>query len=170
MNYNEFISHFDVKKYNNKSCQAICPAHNDKKPSLCIREKDNKILVNCLAGCHTEDVVSKVGLKMSDLFNEPLKKQKNSVKQLEKEYLYTDEEGRVLYKAIRYKPKEFRQAQYINGIWQFNMQNVKYVPYNLPNVVKADIIYFVEGEKDADNLNRLGLTATTTISRSSWIQ
>ena len=44
------------------------------------------------------------------------------------------------------------------------MTGVRYVLYNLPNVVKSEEIYFVEGEKDADNLNKMGLVATTTVS------
>lgn len=84
------------------------------------------------------------------------------MKQIEKEYIYTDEESRILNKVIRYNPKDFKQAQYINGMWKYNMQNAKHVPYNLPNIVKSDSIYWVEGEKDADNLNSLGLVATTT--------
>lgn len=44
------------------------------------------------------------------------------------------------------------------------MTGVKKVLYNLPNVVNSDTIYFVEGEKDADNLNKIGLVGTTTVS------
>ena len=43
------------------------------------------------------------------------------------------------------------------------MHNVKRIPYNLPNVVKSEIIYWVEGEKDVDNLNKIGLTPLSTI-------
>ena len=47
------------------------------------------------------------------------------------------------------------------------MHNVKRVLYNLHNVIKSDVIYFVEGEKDADNLNEIGLVATTTANGAS---
>lgn len=87
-----------------------------------------------MLGCNIKNILNNIGLTEKDLYNNEHKNY--SMRQIYAEYLYTDKEGRVLYKAIRYKPKEFRQAQYINGIWQFNMQNVKYVPYNLPNVVK----------------------------------
>ncbi len=47
----------------------------------------------------------------------------------------------------------------------FNVPPEHRIPYNLPAVIKAvaarETVYFVEGEKDADTLNRLGLTATT---------
>lgn len=41
------------------------------------------------------------------------------------------------------------------------------VIYNLPGVIKTDTVYIVEGEKDADNLIKLGLTATTSFDGAS---
>jgi len=79
------------------------------------------------------------------------------------EYIYADEENKPLYKVMRFQPKSFVQAKYDNNNWVFKMTNARYVLYNLANVIKADIIYFVEGEKDADNLNKLGLTTTTSV-------
>jgi hypothetical protein len=37
---------------------ARCPAHDDRRPSLSVREgADGRVLVWCFAGCPTEDVV-----------------------------------------------------------------------------------------------------------------
>jgi hypothetical protein len=48
---------------------ALCPAHEDTRPSLTISEGDEgRALVHCFAGCQPEDVVSALGLEMSDLF------------------------------------------------------------------------------------------------------
>lgn len=115
-------------------------------------------------GCDVKDILSAVGLEEKDLFNNPSKPEKSV---LVKEYLYRDETNKVLYKVMRYEPKRFVQAKLENDVWKFKMTDVTYVPYNLPNVVKSDIVYFVEGEKDADNLNDLGLVATTTVSGAS---
>ena len=50
---------------------ACCPAHEDKDPSLSIREGDErKVLLNCFAGCHIDDVVAALDLTMADLFAE----------------------------------------------------------------------------------------------------
>ncbi len=49
---------------------ACCPSHEDKKPSLAIRDVDGKILLKCFAGCSAFDVVSAIGLTLSDLFPE----------------------------------------------------------------------------------------------------
>jgi hypothetical protein len=45
-----------------------CPAHEDRRPSLGIRvEEDGKVLINCLAGCETGDVLEALELRWSDL-------------------------------------------------------------------------------------------------------
>ncbi len=48
---------------------ARCPAHDDRSPSLSIRElPDGRTLIHCHAGCAPGDVVAAVGLRMGDLF------------------------------------------------------------------------------------------------------
>ena len=48
---------------------ARCPAHEDRRPSLSIRElPDSTLLVKCWAGCGAADVVAAVGLSLADLF------------------------------------------------------------------------------------------------------
>jgi hypothetical protein len=49
--------------------KALCPAHGDRNPSLSIKEANNGgVVLNCFAGCKTEDVLSAAGLTMRDLF------------------------------------------------------------------------------------------------------
>jgi KaiC/GvpD/RAD55 family RecA-like ATPase len=50
---------------------AQCPAHNDGRPSLSLRPIEGSVLVYCMAGCQTGDVVSALGLSMTDLFDDP---------------------------------------------------------------------------------------------------
>jgi hypothetical protein len=52
---------------------ACCPAHEDKTPSMAIKERDGKIILHCFAGCPVENIVGAVGMDMTDLFppNEP---------------------------------------------------------------------------------------------------
>lgn len=160
----------ECKKINSNSYMAKCPAHNDKRASLSIKESNEKILIHCFAGCKTEDIVKRMGLTMKDLFREKYEnKEKNKRLKIEAEYIYVSENGDKLYKVIRYNPKRFIQARFNNNSnnWDFNMNGVQYVLYNLPNVIKTETIYFVEGEKDADNLNKLGLVATTTVGGAS---
>jgi hypothetical protein len=50
---------------------ARCPAHDDKSPSLAIRELDDgRTLVHCFSGCAAADVLNAVGLDFDALFPE----------------------------------------------------------------------------------------------------
>jgi hypothetical protein len=52
---------------------ARCPAHEDRSPSLSIRDMgDGRILLKCFAECDTEAVLQAMGLQFSDLFPERL--------------------------------------------------------------------------------------------------
>lgn len=158
MHIEEIIGRFpNAKKIGEKSFQVKCKSHKDDKASLTITEEDNKILMHCHAGCSLNQILSSIGLQEKDLFNNVQEKPR-----VVAEYIYTDENNKPLYKVMRFEPKNFVQAKYDNGNWIFKMTGVNYVPYNLPNVIKSNIVYFVEGEKDANNLNSLGLVATTT--------
>ena len=49
--------------------QALCPAHQDKSPSLSIRETDDqRVLLHCFAGCSVESILDAVELTFDDLF------------------------------------------------------------------------------------------------------
>jgi hypothetical protein len=51
------------------SWKALCPAHEDREPSLSVTEGDDgRALLKCFAGCATEDIVAELGLEMKDLF------------------------------------------------------------------------------------------------------
>jgi hypothetical protein len=48
---------------------ARCPAHDDKSPSLAIKETpDGTVLLHCFAGCSVHEITSAVGIELSDLF------------------------------------------------------------------------------------------------------
>lgn len=50
---------------------ACCPAHDDRNPSLAVREEpDGRVLIQCFAGCETEDVLGAVGLEWKDIMPE----------------------------------------------------------------------------------------------------
>ena len=65
---------------------------------------------------------------------------------------------------MRYEPKDFSQRRPDgNGgwIWKNLFKDVKPILYRLPEVVNANEVLIVEGEKDCDNLSELGFVATT---------
>lgn len=46
-----------------------CPAHEDKNPSMTVRELDDgRVLVHCFAQCATEDILAAMGLEFDALF------------------------------------------------------------------------------------------------------
>jgi len=54
---------------------ACCPAHEDKNPSMTVRETpEGMVLVHCFAGCSLEDICGAVGVKVEDLFPEKLER------------------------------------------------------------------------------------------------
>lgn len=58
-----------VKRTGAGRWQARCPAHDDRGPSLSIRELDDgRVLVHCFAGCDVHSVLSAVSLSFDDLF------------------------------------------------------------------------------------------------------
>ena len=53
--------------------QARCPSHDDRHPSLTIRQGRDAVLVRCWShGCTPEQIVHALGLSMRDLFDAPL--------------------------------------------------------------------------------------------------
>src|SRR6266498_864614 len=139
---------------------AQCPAHDDTQASLSVRGADGKVLLNCHAGCTTEDVAAAIGMNLADLFDATLPRDKPITIA---EYRYTDETGALLYTVERRIPKTFRMRA-ADG--SYRLTGVRRVLYRLPDVTAAaaehGTIYVVEGEKDADNLTAAGVVATCT--------
>ena len=52
---------------------ARCPAHDDGRPSLSVRElADGRVLLHDFGGCATSDVLAALGLDVADLFPEKI--------------------------------------------------------------------------------------------------
>jgi len=185
----KILSRLESEDRGDGQYQAHCPAHDDKKPSLSITEAEpgGKVLLYCQAGCATEDVLGALNLSWQDLFpgDGVLNSKGKDAKQGKEEatYDYTDEEGKLKYQVVRYEPKGFAQRHPDGrGGWLWDLKGMKKVPYRLPEVIKAikegRQVFIVEGEKDADNLVKMGFTATTnsggagkwTEEHAKWLQ
>lgn len=142
---------------------ALCPAHDDNKQSLSHSCNDGKILLHCHAGCTIDEIVNALGIKTTDLFEE--EPEKKSTMNIVAKYSYFDENKNLAYQVVRLSPKSFRQRRPDGkGGWLWNMRGIKPLPYKLLELKAAlansETVFVVEGEKDADNLAALGLTAT----------
>ena len=63
------LSHLSKVRGRNGAWTACCPAHEDKSPSLAIKEGDDgRVLLHCFGGCDVHSVLGAVGMDMSDLF------------------------------------------------------------------------------------------------------
>ena len=85
----------------------------------------------------------------------------NTRPEIVKTYDYTDASGNLVFQVCRMEPKSFRQRRPDGKGWAWNLKGVEPVLYRLPQVLKAQEVVIVEGEKDADALAALGFAATT---------
>ncbi|WP_288076439.1 AAA family ATPase [Pseudomonas sp.] len=132
-------------------------------------------MVHCHAGCAQDDVINALKLKnlWPDLRKErmdapapfvPMKLGQGKGKVVAT-YDYTDEHGELLFQAVRYEPKDFRQRKPMpDGSWLWSIKGVRRVLYRLPelidNIAAGKTIYIVEGEKDVEAARSIGLAAT----------
>ncbi|MGY1712525.1 AAA family ATPase [Geodermatophilus sp. SYSU D00758] len=128
---------------------ARCPAHEDRSPSLSLRQIEGQALVYCHAGCATLDVLTALGLTLADLYDEP------------KGAAYRYDDGRVVHRS---PDKRFRQSGRTQGTASL------YRLGKVTNAVAAGrTVYLVEGEKDVHALESVGLVATTSpMGSANW--
>ena len=132
--------------------KALCPAHEDKNPSLSIRQGTGQVLMFCHAGCAINDVVTALGLTTRDLFDN-----KKGV-----DYNYRHE-GRNVRKVHRTHDKQFTQSGIEEGV------NVLYNPGEAS--FQGAKVYLPEGEKDVDTLVSVGVIAVTSpMGAATWAQ
>lgn len=138
-----------------KGWEALCPCHDDHKPSLSIAVgTKRKVVAKCHAGCHFEDIAFAL-FPGSDI---PAKT-----------FTYTDRNDKPLYRTMRIgKEKNFTVQSYVRGKWKKGMElNPKRVPYRLPQLIKGIKagmeVWVVEGEKDVETLRSKGQIATCNV-------
>jgi len=163
-------THFGPMRASGGQWLTQCRAHDDRTPSLAIRVIDDKVLVNCHAGCTLQDVLAAHELMAADLF---LEERKPAVERLwdgmevEETYDYRDEDGALLFQVVRCKGKRFLQRRPDHTSktgWRYNLDSVRRVPYRLPRILDAmregKEILIVEGEADVHAAEAAGRVAT----------
>ncbi len=151
---------------NGAGWSAKCPAHEDRRASLSIGEGDDgRALLKCHAGCGLGAILDKLGLREADLFPAREPGAAHARGRIVATYDYTDQAGVLLYQVVRFEPKDFRQRRPDGvGGWTWSLDGVRRVLYRLPRVLgtakASGVVYVVEGEKDVEALEALGLVAT----------
>ena len=154
--------------------------HGDKNRSFSARATPTRILLKCHKGCSLEAICSALQIRQSYLFRDQEKRLARTAakpapvvkpedrqppaiaKRVSVLYDYVDVAGKLLFQTVRYDPKDFRQRRPDNnGGWIWNLEGVKPILFNLPQVHEANTVYIVEGEKDVLTMrDKFGLVAT----------
>jgi len=71
MNAAELVLRLEAVRRGSAGYVARCPAHNDKNPSLSVRDGEQGVLVKCWSGCDLREITAAVGLRIADLFYDP---------------------------------------------------------------------------------------------------
>lgn len=164
MELQDFINRLTGAKKTGKGFVALCPAHDDKNPSLSVSNGGGKILLKCHAGCTPEAIVRAMGLSMKDLFTGNGSDGSKEDRPIIATHDYLDSQGHLLFQKARFatKPKTKPRHKRPDGKWRWGAGTVKRPLYRLPEISDTAEVVVVEGEKDVDSLFRLGFKATTT--------
>jgi hypothetical protein len=169
---------------------ASCPVpghgkgNGDKNPSLSISiNDDGKPLFHCHGGCTQEDVFNTIkDMRLLPELEErpdPLANIKPlPIIKFDQEWEYQDEDRTTVFVKQRMKIGESGKTYRLykvdsDGRRHPTLGDARIVPYKLPELLDAKtagrIIYVVEGEKAADALISIGVTATTAhTGAGSW--
>lgn len=174
-------THFDINKvrryFGSKLRQlrwsgdqgtALCPLHDDSRPSLSVHAA--KGLFRCHA-CDAKGDLVEVEHRVSNCDRKTAQRRIAKLanrggglklrSQIVTIYSYKDEKGRLRYQQVRFYPKNFRfRRPTEKGNWIWNLDGVTKILYRLPDIVEADDVYILEGERDVDTLRSWGLVAT----------
>jgi 5S rRNA maturation endonuclease (ribonuclease M5) len=169
MYISEFLPLLNGAKKSGEGWIARCPAHDDKTPSLSVSNGAGKILLKCHAGCSLNSILAALGLNAQELFSGNGSGGKES-RPIIAEHDYYDAQGRFLFQKARFatKPKTKPRHKGPDGQWIWGAGTDRRPLYRLPEILKAVEVVVVEGEKDADNLWKLGFPATTT-AFGNWL-
>ncbi len=177
-------------KPNGRGWIAPCPAHDDRTPSLSIAQGDDgRVLLKCHAGCTHQAIVAALGIEERELFpptaaaatpSRPPRppREFESAKAAADAYratlgkesarwTYRDAQGEPIGLVLRWDredgSKEIRPAWRFGERWRLTYPETRPL-YGLDRLTVApdDTVYVVEGEKCAELLSTLGLTATTS--------
>ena len=156
------------RKQSDGSFMVLCPAHADKNPSLHVTQAGEKILVNCMAGCSQESVIS--ALKSRGLWHGKVNGTDNSLpagipskwgkdadtKAYVAHWQYHDLNGNVIGYAVRYQQGEDKVVipffKQFGEAWKAGAAPEPRHLYNLHFLNKSpeSPVLVIEGEKAAD--------------------
>lgn len=158
--------HLDVRSWDGPEASVCCPFHDDQNPSANVNsDKAVWFCHKCNRGGKLSDLAKEAGFPPPPLNG----RGKLGLGVEVCRYDYRDSEGRLSYQNVRFEPKGFRpydpdapagapeKEKWTHG-------GKERIPYHLPELLRAIEkgvpIWITEGEKDANNLQKLGQAAT----------
>jgi hypothetical protein len=166
--YDQVVARVRDPKPDRDGTLFFCPCHPDgtkhnRRSARTWPLADGIAGVKCFAGCNTRDILQALGFDFSN--NGDHRHESETV------YDYHDIDGKLSYQVVRFPAnadgtKNMKQRRPDGkGDWIWNLKGVKPLLYRLPEtwqaVNKGETVFIPEGEKDCNNLTRLGLAATT---------
>ena len=85
-----------VQPIGNNRYKALCPAHDDRSPSLAIKDDSDRLLLHCFSGCDTTDVLGAIGLTFADIMPD---KAMGNFKKVKKPFYAMDVLGIIKFEA-----------------------------------------------------------------------
>lgn len=156
MNFVDFYSeHLRNPKQRGSELNGQCPLHNDRHASFSANVDTG--LWKCHAQCGGGNARQFAEMLRVE---PPDENERDTKREIIASYEYKDENGHPLYRICRTILKSFFGQRYEGGQWVNGLKEVRRVLYRLPEVLKAQVVYIVEGEKDVDRLWGMGIPAT----------
>ncbi|MDP9949154.1 MULTISPECIES: DUF927 domain-containing protein [Streptomyces] len=154
------------------------PMHTDSTPSMSVRQGNLGAVIHCHV-CGEEgkdDIIAGLGLTKADLFDQPLERPERP--QVVATYIYEQADSTEHYRRDRREPgkdgksKDFMQYRMVNGRKEYGLKDVVRVPWRLPRLIEAvkngTEIFWNEGEKCVQALEKIGKVATTAGGAQDW--
>ena len=165
------LGHLEGVREAQKGFMALCPAHNDHKPSLSVDVGDNdKAILKCFAGCKTADIVAAVGLTQADLFPKKQRSGKGD-KQITRTDAIRDRSGEIQAYHVRVDYTSGEKDciwQHPDGTYTLKGRKVTTLPlYGSELAAKwapGTGVVLVEGEPAKDALEAAGIRALATVT------
>lgn len=150
------------------------PGHSAKDRSLSVKLAPNRpdgIVVHSFANddwqACKDHVKDRLGIKWEPERSNKLRQDSavSTGRKIVGEYVYRNADGTPHAMVVRTDPKGFFQKRWNGTAWESGGAK-PLIPYRLPQLKAAEHhnpVFVVEGEKDCDNLAKLGFIATTNI-------
>src|SRR5829696_388279 len=151
--------------------EALCPAHDDHKPSLSVGVGDDgRALLNCFAGCEVRDIVAAIELELRDLFPRKWRPGKGD-RQITRTDAIRNHLGEIQAYHVRVDyangEKECRW-QHSDGTYGLKKRKVTTLPLYgselTPEWKPGTGVVLVEGEPAKDALEAAGIRALATVT------